>query len=159
MVWLNTRNLVTKRPCQKLENCRASPYKVKKVVNTHAIELKLPEDICIHPVFHVNLLEPATIDLPHLGHIQLLPPPIKVDSETKWEVEAIVDSRYFGRSKKLQYRVRWTGYPELNWEDATNITNSPDLLHNFHTRYPGKPGPGPHLAVAGTRGLAGARRG
>ena len=65
---------------------------------------------------------------------------------------AIVDSRYFGRAKKLQYRVQWTGYAELSWEDAANITNAGDLLNNFHTRYPRKPGPGAH-------GLAGARRG
>ena len=106
MVWLDTRNLVTKRPCQKLENRRAGPYKMKKIVSTHAIELELPEDIRIHPVFHVNLLEPTATDPPHPGHIQPPPLPIEIDGETEWEVEAIVDSQYFGRSKKLQYRVR-----------------------------------------------------
>ena len=149
LVWLDTRNLFTKRPCRKLENRRAGPYPVKKVISTHAVELVFPEDICVHSVFYVNLLEPAATDL-HAGHIQPPPPPIEVDGKAEWEVNAIVDSRYTRQSKKLQYQVQWTGYSELTWEDAANITNATDLLHDFHTRYPRKPGPGAH-------GLAGAR--
>ena len=59
-------------------------------------------------------------------------------------MNAIVDSCYTGRSKKLQYQVQWAGYAELTWEDATNITNATDLLNDFHTRYPRKPGLGAH---------------
>ena len=106
LVWLDTQNLFTKRPCRKLENRCAGPYPVKRIVSTHAIELTLPEDIRVHPVFHVNLLEPAATDPPHAGHIQPPPPPIEVDGEAEWEVTAIVDSRYFGRARKLQYRVQ-----------------------------------------------------
>ena len=141
LVWLDTQNLFTKRPCRKLKNRRAGPYPVRIVVSTHAIELVLPEDMQVHPVFHVNLLEPTATDKPHAGHIQPPPPPVEIDGETKWEVAAIVDSRYFGQTKKLQYRVQWAGYDELNWEDATNITNAPDVLNNFHIRYPMKPSP------------------
>ena len=83
LVWLDTRNLFTKRPCQKLKNCRARPYPVKQIVSTHAIKLTLPEDICVHPVFHVNLVESAATDPPHAGHIQPPPPPIKVDGKAK----------------------------------------------------------------------------
>ena len=103
LVWLDTQNLFTKRLCRKLENCRARPYPVKKIISTHAVELVLPEDICVHPVFNVNLLEPAAVNPPHAGHIQPPPPPVEVDGETEWEVNAIVDSRYTGRAKKLQY--------------------------------------------------------
>ena len=151
LVWLDTRNLFTKQPCQKLENRRAGPYPVKQIVSTHAIKLTLPADIRVHPMFHVNLLEPAATNPPHAGHIQLPPPPIKVDGEAEWEVTAIVDSRYFGQAKKLQYRVQWTGYAELSWEDASNIINATNLLSNFHTRYPRKPG-----LYGKAHGLAGA---
>ena len=68
-------------------------------------------------------------------------------------MNAIVDSRYTGQSKKLQYRVQWTGYVEFTWEDATNITNATNLLSDFHTRYPRRPGPGAHSEA---RGLASA---
>ena len=101
LVWLDTQNLFTKRPCRKLENRRAGPYPVRRVISTYAVELVLPEDIRVHPVFHVNLLEPTATDPPHAGHIQPPPPPIKVDGEVEWEVNAIVDSRYTGQAKKL----------------------------------------------------------
>ena len=65
-------------------------------------------------MWSVDLLKPAATDPPHAGHIQPPPPPIKVDGEAEWEVTAMVNSRYFGRAKKLQYRVQWTGYVELH---------------------------------------------
>ena len=83
LVWLDTQNLFTKRPCQKLENWRTGPYPVRRVVSTHAIELTLPDDVRVHPVFHVNLLEPVAMDEPYPGHIQPSPPPIEVDGETE----------------------------------------------------------------------------
>ena len=83
LVWLDTQNLFTKRPCRKLKNRRAGPYPVRRVVNTHAIELTLPEDVRVYPVFHVNLFEPVAMDKPHLGHIQPPSPLIEVDGETK----------------------------------------------------------------------------
>ena len=65
---------------------------------------------------------------------------------------AVVNLHYSSYTKKLQYRVQWTDYTELTWENTTNITNVVDLLNDFHTCYLKKPGPGPH-------GLAGAWRG
>ena len=141
MVWLDTRHLFTKQPSRKPDNCHAGKYQVKKIVSNHTVELDLPSDLHIHPVIHVNLLESAATDDPHPGHIQPPGPPIEVDGETEYEVTAIVDSQLFGRTKKLQYHVQWTGYAELNWEDASNITNTADFLHDFHSCYPNKPGP------------------
>ncbi len=139
-MWLDTRNLFTKWPSRKLENCHAGKYRVKRIISNHAVKLDLPNDLHVHPVSHVNLLEPAATDDPHPGHVQPPGPPIEVDGETKYEITAIVDSQLFGRTKKLQYRVQWRGYLELNWEDAPNITNAIDLLHKFYSRYPNKPG-------------------
>ena len=133
--------MFTKRPRRKLENCYAGKYHVKKIVSNHAVKLDLPSDLHIHLIFQVNLLKPAATDDPHSGYVQPPGPPIKVDRETEYEITAIVDSQLFGKTKKLQYRVQWTGYAELSWEDALNITNAADLLHDFHSRYPNKPGP------------------
>ena len=138
---MNTKNLFTKQRNKKLENCHVRKYQVKKIICNHAVKLDLPSNLYVHPVFHVNLFEPVAIDDPYPDYVQPPGPPIKVDGETKYEVTAIVDSQLFGRTKKLQYRVQWTGYAELNWEDALNITNAADLLHNFPSRYPNKPGP------------------
>lgn len=48
VVWLDTRNLFTKRPCRKPENRSAGPYPVKRIVSTHSVELVLLEDIRAH---------------------------------------------------------------------------------------------------------------
>ena len=141
LVWLNTRNLFTKQLNRKLKNRHAGKYQVKKIISNHAVELDLPSDLHVHPVFYVNLLELAATNNPHPGHVQTPGPPIKVDGETEYEVTTIVDSWLFGRTKKLQYRVQWTDYAEFNWENALNITNAADLLYNFYSYYPNKPGP------------------
>jgi len=69
-------------------------------------------------------------------------PPVHVDGEEEYEVEQILDSRLFGKAKKLQYRVSWVGYPpDTQWYPAANFENSADKLRAYHTAYPGKPGP------------------
>ena len=54
---------------QKTRDCHARKYRVKKIVSKHAVELAVSSDFHVHPVFHVNLLEPAATDDPHPGHI------------------------------------------------------------------------------------------
>ena len=69
LVWLDIRNLFTKQPSKKLENYHAGKSRVKKIVSNYAFELDLPSNLCMHLVFHVNLLEPAATDDFHLCHI------------------------------------------------------------------------------------------
>ena len=76
-------------------------YQVKKIISNYAVELNLSSDLHIHPVFYINLFEPTATDDPHPGHVQPPRPPIKVDRETKYEVTTIIDSRLFGKTKKL----------------------------------------------------------
>ena len=137
-VWLNTKNLHTKCPCRKLEARKAGPFKIKRIVSPHAYELNLPTGIDVHPVFHVNLLDPVAQDA-HPGHMQIPPPPIIVDGEEEHEVEKILDSRFICRS--LKYLVKWIGYDNPTWEPPAFITHAQDLLEEFHQQYPNKPRP------------------
>ncbi|MBW0495874.1 hypothetical protein O181_035589 [Austropuccinia psidii MF-1] len=45
----------------------------------------------------------------------------------------------------LNNGMEWKGFNEdlerTTWEPASNLTNSPDLVKDFHTLYPDKPGP------------------
>lgn len=138
-VWLVRTNIKTTRPSAKLDNLKIGPFEIVKLVGTRSYELKLPASMSrIHPVFHVSLLERYygnTIS----GRVPPPPPPIEIDGEIEYEVEAIVDSRIF--RKRLQYRVQWKGYNELTWEPHNHVDNCPDLIQEFHAKYPSKPGP------------------
>lgn len=68
------------------------------------------------------------------------PPPITVNNQDKWEVEDILVSQL--RYRKLQYRVKWTGYDEdLNWYPARDFKNSPVKVQIFHAANPKALGP------------------
>ena len=46
---------------------QAGSFKVKQVINPYAYELDLPRAYGVHPVFHVNLMNPVATD-PLEGH-------------------------------------------------------------------------------------------
>jgi hypothetical protein len=147
-VWLDSRHIKTLRPQKKLDWKQLGPFRIKKVISSHAYELELPASMKIHPVFNVSLLRPAAED-PLPGQIQLPPPPVEVEGLEEWEVEDIVDSRWDrrGRGKpRLKYTVKWTGHPDVTEERAEYLENARQVVENFHRRYPDKPGP--HLVGA-----------
>ena len=51
------------------------------------------------------------------------PPPDLVNGAKEYEVEKILDSWKFGRKQKLQYLVKWKGYPDLEnqWVNKDDI--------------------------------------
>lgn len=140
LVMLKRTNIKTARPSSKLDAKSLGPFKVLEAVNSRSFRLDLPVSMSrLHPVFHVSLLEPYQANtLP--GRVVPPPPPIEIEGESEYDVEEILDSRLFYR-KRLQYLVRWTGYQEPSWELADNLQHAPDLVAEFHTKYPSKPGP------------------
>ena len=139
MVWLDWRNIKTKRPMKKLDHKRHGPFKIIAKVSTHAYRLQLPASLKgIHNVFHVSLLEKVAKE--HFPQRRPNPPPpIEVDSTNEYEVAAILDSRR--RRKTIQYLIRWEGYgPEDDtWEPVESLQGSQELLDGFHKTYPKKP--------------------
>jgi hypothetical protein len=84
--------------------------------------LELPTQWKIHDVFHTDLLTPYREMVTHGTNYQR-PPPDLVDGVEEYKVERVLDSRQYGRGHKLQYLVKWVGYPDLdnqwvNWDDA-----------------------------------------
>lgn len=137
LVWLLRRNIKTTRPADKLDVVRLGPFAIVDAVNSRSYRLDLPKGMGrIHSVFHVSLLEPYVAnDIP--DRLAPPPPPIQYDGQDEFEVEEIVDSRL--RYGRLQYKVKWVGYPAPEWEPADNLTHCQDLINEFHTRYPTKP--------------------
>ena len=52
-------------------------------------------------------------------------------------MERIINHRHYGRSKKLQYLVKWLNYPEADntWEPADQI-HAPELIKSYHRHTP-----------------------
>ena len=90
----------------------------------------------IHNVFHVSLLKPCEQSVE--GNVSP-PPPIVVDGEEEFEVEEISDSRV--RHGKLQYLIKWRGYPDTDneWIPEDQAAGSTNLVKLFHQLYPDKP--------------------
>ena len=62
-----------------------------------------------------------------------------VDDEEEYEVEDILDSRFYRR--QFQYLVKWKGYGDGDntWEPADNCAHAPEIIENFHRRHPNAP--------------------
>ena len=114
-------------------------------MSRNAYRLTLPSTMKIHPVFHVNLLEPHTPNtIPN--RTSEPPPPVEIEGELEYEVADILDSKIDHRRKDnfgLLYKIHWQGYDSEHdgWLPAANLENAQELLDAFHTRYPSKPGP------------------
>ena len=139
-VWLLRKNIKTTRPCPKLDYTKLGPFEILQQINPVAYKLKLPENYEIHPVFHASLLEkyfPSNIP----GRHSEPPPPVEVEGEEAWEVEAIVDA--YIKNRKFYYVVKWKGFPESEStpEPPENLRFCPDLVRDFHRRHPEKPRP------------------
>ena len=121
-VWLEERHLRTNQPTTKLAPRRHSPFPIVQVMSPVNYCLELPMQWSIHPVFHIDLLTPYRETPMHRPNYQC-PPPELVDSTEEYKVEKILDSRKFSRGHKLQYLVKWKGYPdsENQWVDENDV--------------------------------------
>ena len=91
------------------------------------------------------MLEPATPN-EILNCVQSLPPPVDVQGDLEYEISEVLDSKIDRRqSCELLYLVRWLGYEntdeEFSWLPATELDHAKDLISDFHSTYPDKPGP------------------
>ena len=94
-----------------------------------AYQLELPPDWKIHPVFHISNLK-RYIRSAEFGRTELPPPPILIDGEEEYEVEAIL--RHKGKGARRLYQVLWKGFPitEASWEPESHLRNAPRVLED-----------------------------
>ena len=107
-----------------------------QVLSPVTYQLTLPEQWKIHPVFHVDLLTPYQEMIFH-GTNYMRPPPDLINNEEEYEIEQILDSRKRGRNHRVQYLVKWVGYPNSDnqWLDADQLT-ADDAIQEFKKRRP-----------------------
>jgi hypothetical protein len=142
LVMLDGRHIQTRRPKDKLNYKKYSPFAIEKVVSPTAMRLSLPRKWKIHNTFHVSLLEPynnRTRPLPDL--LKIINEAGNIEGNEEWEIEEILRSR---KAKgKVLYRVKWKGYPlkkdhtEEPYESF--IVGGLQLLQEFQSRNPGMP--------------------
>ena len=107
--------------------------------------IKEKEDkIKLSPLFIplTSMIEPTTSNS-FSKRIQPVPAPVIIDSEPKYEISQIVDSKIdHQQTCKLLYKVIWLGYKDTRdkseWISTLELTHSSDLISNFHLAYPNK---------------------
>ncbi len=132
-VWLDASHLKLPHQKAKLTPKCLGPFKIIQEISPVAYRLELPPNWRIHNVFHASLLTPYHETTAH-GPNFTRPPPDLIDREEEYEVEQIVAHRQFGRSKRLQYLIKWKGYPESDntWEPADQV-HAPELIKHYQS--------------------------
>jgi hypothetical protein len=130
-VWLEATHLKIRHQKMKLKPKRYGPFKIIKEISPVVYQLRLPVAWRIHDVFHASLLLPYCETTTH-GPNFSRPSPELVDSEEEYQVEHIMSHQKMGRTKGLQYLVKWLGYPNSDnmWEPATQI-HALDLIKQY----------------------------
>ena len=131
-VWLEVTHLKLRHQKMKLAPKRYRPFRVLKEISPVAYTIQLPVSWGIHDVFHASLLSPYQETAAHRPNFSR-PPPNLIDGEEEYEVERIVNHRRHGRARRLQYLIKWKGYPESDntWEPADQV-HAPELVKLYH---------------------------
>ena len=108
-MWLDTRNMQTKRLSKKLSDKFDDFFLITKIINPHVYNLELPHYWTIHPVFHTNFLKLGFDDL-LLGQLTTFPFFVFIideKSKNTWEMMKILNFRM--HRNVFQFLVIWVG--------------------------------------------------
>lgn len=89
---MEMENLNLGRPMKKLTDKCIGPYPITEMVSSHALRLKLPKTVRIHPVVNIMRVRPY-VEPRILGQGTIPPPPVVINGEKEYEVEEVLDSR------------------------------------------------------------------
>jgi len=132
-VFLSTKDLnLRSNPSTKLKPRWVGPFRIKRLAGSNAVELELPPEMTIHPVFNIEKVKKCVEPLPEFSNRIAPPPdPVIVDGALEYEVEQILKHRQV-RSRN-EYLVRWKGYGEEHdcWISENDLQNASDLLDEF----------------------------
>jgi len=121
------------RRMEKLIEQFVGPYKVKGVVLTNAIELKLPSSVKIHLVVNVSQVHLYKSQVK--GQKKTPPKLVIIEGEEEFKVEKILNKRVVREKEK--FLVRWKGYTAKadTWKGRENLKNTEELVKEFEREY------------------------
>lgn len=117
---------------QKLLPRFGGPYTILEQISPVSFHLGLPPTLKIHPVFHVDRLQPYHISPASFGHrTPAKPPPELIDGKEEYEVESIQDHWQMGRH--MEYLIKWIEYPQEDstWQKESDLKHSKQLLTKY----------------------------
>jgi len=109
LVMLSTKDLkyqMVGRRTEKLTERFVGPYKIKEIVSSNVIKLKLSSTVRIHPVVNVSRVRRYVGQVE--GQKKEQPAPVIIEGEEEWEVEQILNKRKVRGKDK--YLVQWKGF-------------------------------------------------
>ena len=92
LVILSTKDLkyqMVRRRTKKLTERFVGPYKIKKIVSSNTVELKLPSIVKIHPVVNISRMRCYVGQVKGQRKKQLAP--VIIQEKEEWEVERILN--------------------------------------------------------------------
>ena len=136
LVMLSTKDLkyqMIERRIEKLTERFVGPYKIKKIVLTNAVELKLPSMIKIHPVVNVSRICKYIGQIEGQRRKQLAL--VIIEEEEEQKVEKILNKQWIRGKDK--YLVQWKELiVESNtWEEKKNLENAKEAIKEFEKGY------------------------
>ena len=91
---LSTKNLkyqMVRKRTEKLMKRFVEPYRIKKIVLSNIVELKLPSIVKIYPVVNVNKIHKYVEQVEGQKKKQLAP--VIIEGKKEWEVEKILNKQ------------------------------------------------------------------
>ena len=136
LVMLSTKDLkyqMIERRIEKLTERFVGPYKIKKIVLTNAVELKLPSMIKVHPVVNVSRIYKYIGQIEGQRRKQLAL--VIIEEEEEQKVEKILNKQWIRGKDK--YLVQWKELiVESNtWEEKKNLENAKEAIKEFEKGY------------------------
>ena len=135
-MWLDIKNLKTRRFVKKLFNKNEKFFEIIHVVNSYIYKLSLLDIWDCHDVFYIFLIHDDSRDSLSRQTLSKLLFINRDFRENVFEIVRINDSQFI--NDQLQYLVIWKNFSKNWWIKIENYLNVSKLIREFHKHHSSK---------------------